>query len=950
MFFVKFHKIVVCCLVLSLSLSLKIVAQSIQSLCHSDIVHFSKQAYNGQYQNWDLVQDAHTNFMYVANSKGLLEYDGSRWKIYEYAQNQKIRSVAEDATGNIYTGAMGEFGIWQRNFQGELIYHSLKKQINDLSFNNEEVWNIVPTKQGILFQSFAFIYRYQNQKVVKLKAPGNILFVYEVRGRLFLEVLDKGLFELKGDNFELISGSQFLAKESVHCILPFGDNGLLIGTNKAIYVYENQKFTAFNKATNQFILQNQLNCGIQLSNGNYVFGTILNGIIITNKNGDIIEQINQKNGLQNNTVLSLTKDFEGNVWAGLDKGIDLILLNSPLKYFSDFDGRLGTVYDVALFKNQLYVGTNQGLFVNNLKPNAKFELISKTQGQVWNLEILDNQLLCGHNSGTFEIEGKNATLISNITGGWAMQKLQNKFNLMIQGTYTQLCIYQKNSKSHWVFNHVIQDFSGPVKQLEQDDEGNIWVNKTSNEVFKLKLSPDLKRIISQVKFDEDVLGINPKNLAKINHKITLTTTKELLEYEPQSQKFVVSNSLQILMGNRQINKFFPLHEGELFALENDGSLQQIQAQNPPNIIPIKKNLWVDDYENLIAIDSINILLCTEKGFALLPNKIFPKQSGTKTFIRTVSVVDFPEKNITINKSNSEDDFLLDYNQNSLTISFSTPQYTHQIQYSYWLENSTKGWSPWVNISQKEFNNLSAGKYILHIKSSLNDEESTFAFEIKQPWYWNRWSKFLYLILAISLAGISYWYHLRKFEIQQENLRKKHEKKLKRQQEQSEIAIISIRNEQLEKDLMRKSEELANSTMVLIKKNELLGEIKKETTNLPKQIRNSTLQEHSVYKKILHLVDSNISTEQDWLIFEANFKEVHEEFLEKLLEKYGHLTPSDLKLAAYLRMNLSTKEIAQLFNITNRSVELKRYRLRKKLGLDTEVNLGEFMMKFRVMES
>jgi DNA-binding CsgD family transcriptional regulator len=195
---------------------------------------------------------------------------------------------------------------------------------------------------------------------------------------------------------------------------------------------------------------------------------------------------------------------------------------------------------------------------------------------------------------------------------------------------------------------------------------------------------------------------------------------------------------------------------------------------------------------------------------------------------------------------------------------------------------------------------------------------------------------------------SYWAHNRKLQLEQENLKRKHDKKLKRQIEQSEKTIMQIRNEQLEKDIIRKSEELANSTMALIKKNELLVEIKKETNSLPNEIGNRSLREHSIYKKILHLVESNISTEQDWQIFEANFNEVHQEFLEKLLEKYPNLTPSDLKLAAYLRMNLSTKEIAQLFNITNRSVELKRYRLRKKLHLDTEVNLGEFMMKFRII--
>ncbi|WP_064196538.1 MULTISPECIES: LuxR C-terminal-related transcriptional regulator [Emticicia] len=96
-------------------------------------------------------------------------------------------------------------------------------------------------------------------------------------------------------------------------------------------------------------------------------------------------------------------------------------------------------------------------------------------------------------------------------------------------------------------------------------------------------------------------------------------------------------------------------------------------------------------------------------------------------------------------------------------------------------------------------------------------------------------------------------------------------------------------------------------------------------------------------QIIKLIDNNIASGHDWQIFEQNFNRVHEEFFKKLLEKFPDLTPGDLKLSAYLRMNLSSKEIAQLLNITYRSVELKRYRLRKKLHLETEENLVEWLM-------
>ncbi|MDV7395572.1 sigma factor-like helix-turn-helix DNA-binding protein, partial [Arthrospira platensis SPKY1] len=99
------------------------------------------------------------------------------------------------------------------------------------------------------------------------------------------------------------------------------------------------------------------------------------------------------------------------------------------------------------------------------------------------------------------------------------------------------------------------------------------------------------------------------------------------------------------------------------------------------------------------------------------------------------------------------------------------------------------------------------------------------------------------------------------------------------------------------------------------------------------------------KKLLRLIDGHITGDQDWELLEESFNNVHGNFFKKLKAQYENLTPGDLRLAAYLKMNLSSKEIAQLLNISVRGVENKRYRLRKKLGLPEEENLAEFMIKF-----
>jgi hypothetical protein len=287
-----------------------------------------------------------------------------------------------------------------------------------------------------------------------------------------------------------------------------------------------------------------------------------------------------------------------------------------------------------------------------LTPNAKFQLVPKTQGQVWTLEVIDHQLLCGHNSGTFLIENHSANLISTITGGLVIKKLHNNPDVLIEGTYTHLCIYRKNNRGKWQFDHLIEGFSTPARQLEQDSEGNIWVNNLSNAIFKLKLSPDIKKVIKIEPFNDGLVTAKYKNLAKIREKIMLTSEIGMLQYNQQTKKFAPSTILQTAK-NQYISKVFYLDKQHLFFLEKNGTLHLINTKGNVSEISFKRDLWVDDYENIRRIDSSRIVLCTENGFAMIPNTqnaILTKQIPTSTIIRSITVLDYPEKNKTINES------------------------------------------------------------------------------------------------------------------------------------------------------------------------------------------------------------------------------------------------------------------------------------------------------------
>lgn len=149
--------------------------------------------------------------------------------------------------------------------------------------------------------------------------------------------------------------------------------------------------------------------------------------------------------------------------------------------------------------------------------------------------------------------------------------------------------------------------------------------------------------------------------------------------------------------------------------------------------------------------------------------------------------------------------------------------------------------------------------------------------------------------------------------------------------------MKLRNEQLSQDVDAKNRELAVSTMSLIKKNELLEIIKEDLKKSSGDSINRNL------KSVITTINKNISNDDSWNKFKEAFDSADKDFLKKIKLAHPNLTPSDLKLCAYLRLNLTSKEIAPMFNISIRSVEIKRYRLRKKLNLAHDDGLVNYIL-------
>ena len=215
------------------------------------------------------------------------------------------------------------------------------------------------------------------------------------------------------------------------------------------------------------------------------------------------------------------------------------------------------------------------------------------------------------------------------------------------------------------------------------------------------------------------------------------------------------------------------------------------------------------------------------------------------------------------------------------------------------------------------------------ETKLKDEQIAGLNQKNQLQQYLLWASVLGgILLLIVLALLYNRYQLRDKE-----------KRAIEQQRETERELSRAQQEKLQLELDLKHRELASNALFAYQKNEMLGELKEQVDEL---LLEPDKPQKQKLKAIQKFIQSNLHFEADWDGFKLHFEQVHPRFFEKLQNNFPDLTPNELKLCAYTRINLSNKEIARLLNINNSSVEMARYRMKKKVGLEGQATINDFI--------
>lgn len=886
------------------------------------VENFTKSEYHGDNQNWSITQGK-DDAMYFANNHYLLRYNGVKWEKYTLPNKTIIRAVL--AVGDrVYCGSYKEFGYWQR-IAGKMQYVSLARDKNLFSGRsaNEEIWKIFEKDGRIYFQSFNELFIYDSHGIEKIRFPFQISYCYLIENKIYVASVRGGVYVMQGKEFLKKENWSAINNDIIHNIEKHDGKLYVFTKANGIFIEEGGKLITWNNLLNNNLKTEAILTAKFINNTTLAVGTVQQGLYLINLKDNSFKSINRQNAIKNNAVLSITMDRENDLWLGLDNGIAHVEINSSIDVFLDNSGVLGSVYALSAIDGGYLFVTNHGVFVYKDK---RLEAVPNSQGQVWDVYRLGSDYIIGHNDGTFIYDGTKLRKVNNVSGGWKF--LKSDFDkAYFQAHYSGIVYYTGTDFSN---PQTLAGLTKPIRNIVQNKPNELWAADNYRSLYRITYDDSFKtKKIENVSQQNGIANDFGVKLFAYKNEILFLIDKIWYTYNSINGKLEKDKVFNAAFPN--ISDIIPIDDDH-FLILNGGLLYVISQVNDEfvwELIPEKY------YEGKLILEDSRIYKNGNKIFLNLDDG-FMSYEFNKGRLKSGKVVVEGFYRGSLITADTD----IKYNQ-SVEINVTAGNFGFNRKDLFYRLNNSK---EYVRIRKGSLllNNLHSGDqelefYYFNGKNYVN--VATYGFSVDNPWYFSIWMVLVYILIISGSFYLYYkWNKLRytqKLQLKEEELR--HQQKILELElkAENELNIQEYEKHILELEVQTKSSEVAGKSLSIAKQSEMID-----------NIRLILQQEDDIDRlksEILKAIKINAVNKHEWEIFENNLSQIHQGFISGISAKYPQLTSKDIKLCIYLKMNLSSKEIAPLMNISFRGVELHRYRLRKKLGLAPEENLYKFML-------
>ncbi len=852
------------------------------------ISNFNRSDYGGSFANFGVVQ-ADNGLIYVANYDGVLEYDGNQWRLYPVANNSVVFSIAQ-FKGTIYVGAQKEFGCFEPDSLGNLVYTSLSSRVPpSVTFNS--IRGVVPASDGIYF--------FSNEAIFHLNDRGEVLEIWESKDNKFYF----SLFPINGkryclrENYGLIELSNnregLIATPSVRSwrVMTFMDqirSSVVIGTlTQGLHEWQGMESKRLLNPVSEFSMANQLSVGRRYDGYKYAFGTFKGGIAVSNDEFEILSVIDQEHGLQSNHVKDLNFDAHGGLWVAMQEGVARVDVNSPWTYWDRESDFKGVPWDLIKSNGTLYIATTEGLYYQN---GSSFKEVEGIENKVWSLcNIASNNgerqvLLAGTSAGLYEVREGRSTGISNFPIITKLSRSRNMYpdSIAVVGHRYGLSIVGHDKNGAYIRRDLTEILNNTYEDIVLDDSMNVWATSKFVGVYRISDITSPAPRVELFTARHGISDVSQLNVFFQDGDILLTGTSDTYRFDPgasvDSLLFKKDTLFTMSTGHSELLSDEPVHTGV-----SVNSLNLVEEWMPMRILPDMEItevypdddqiLWIAGSEGLFRFDGK-----IEKDYTIPFNTLIRKVTTSDSLIFNGAgpISHFHAENgVTGISQMAEYPPELTYDFNNMRFEFAATSYElpEQNRYSYYLENNDRQWSSWTYESRKEYNNLPPGGYTFYVKSkNLYDVEGKtafYSFVILPPWYKTNWAYGIYVIFGafgIWLIALGYSYRVR---MQRRRLKlivadRTFEVISQKKEIENQNELLRMQNDEISRqkeDIESKNIQLSDSQEKILTINEELTELNQ---SLERKIEDRTSKIKATLKRL-----QEINKELDTFIYRAS---------------------------------------------------------------------------------
>lgn len=762
------------------------------------ITYFSPKTYDAHPQNWAITQGKR-GFMYFGNTNGVLEYDGTSWRLIPTPKSSIVRSLDVNDAGQIFVGAQGEMGYLSPDSTGLLQYVSLNDFIEAKDSEFGDVWKTYCTNRGTFFLTREKVFQWDGEKMLakSYEPPLNQQYGFYVNEDLYLIQQEKGLVILEDDKLKPVPGGQAFAEDYLYAMVATPYNQILMGTReKGLFVCEDDRcFPLFTQA-DEFLRENQLFHGCALNNGQYALATLLAGIVIIDQEGYLQQIINQEDGLPNHQAYFVFKDHQNGLWVALDNGLARIETASTLSTYRESES-IGNINAITRYQEKIHLATSQGVyylepsdtvysFLSNKPNQPQLKNISEFRTECWDLYSKEEKLLVATSGGIYSLRNLQPKLIEGYSA-YCFYPSPLDENIVYVGMQTGVGILRWEADNWNFLGKVPSVPNESIRSITVTEEGTMWLVTEFRGILQTKL-PIEENKVKRFDVQDGLPSTRNNKVFNLSRGVVFTTENGLMYFDEKDQefKYELKYGVQFSEGNYRVNAITEDHKGNIWihakqingvlTLQKDSSYLWQEA--PLNRLPKSDILAIyTEPDDRIWFGGINGLVRHDNRAKQIYKASF------NTVIRNVSIADSvifrgayenAQEGASLEQSESQKPKLA-YNNNSLRFTYTSTSYDNpsENQYQYLLENFDDNWSAWSYENRKDYTNLSSGNYRFRVRSKnvygAISPESVYEFQILTPWYKTWWAFLLYGIWFVGAVFIIFNLRVRHLVGQQQRL-------------------------------------------------------------------------------------------------------------------------------------------------------------------------------------